>query len=277
VRATPGDKSVQLTWTAASDAGGVASYRLLFARSADPSCTAGTVLYSGTALTFTHSGLQNGTAYGYRVCPSDVAGNVGVGSAVAARPAPEFSAPVGTVAIDGGKLFANSATVTLTISASDPSGVASMCLSNSATCTQWETYATRKAWTLATANGPASVNAWFKDNFGNASAAPVKASVNVDAQPPTSGTLTSTATVNTVSLRWTSASDPNGIDKYRLVFAPGTTAPASCSAGALLYLGSALAYDHTGLPSRSTYSYRLCAIDKAGNMNSGVARTASTR
>ncbi|MEY4579255.1 MAG: hypothetical protein RL701_3958 [Pseudomonadota bacterium] len=278
LRATPGDKRVQLTWTAASDAGGVASYRLMVAVNADPSCMIGTMVYSGTALTFTHSALQNGTAYGYRLCPSDGAGNVGVGSGVAARPAPEFNAPTGSVIIGGARPYISSPSVTLTIAATDPSGVASMCISNSSSCTQWETYATRKAWTLATTNGTATVNVWFKDTFGNASAAPVQASVKVDAQPPTAGLLTTTAqTTNAVSLSWTNASDPNGIESYKLVFAPGSTAPVNCSTGALLYTGLLLSYNHKGLASGSPYSYRLCATDNAGNPNSGVTRTVNTR
>src|SRR5206468_11850431 len=34
-------------------------------------CTSGTLLFTGSGTTFTHTGLANGTTYSYRVCASD--------------------------------------------------------------------------------------------------------------------------------------------------------------------------------------------------------------
>jgi hypothetical protein len=79
--------TVVLRWTAATDAGsGVAGYRLRAALNSAPTCTTGTVIYEGTALTYTHSGLTNGTVYGYRVCPYDNVSNVATGGAIVATP-----------------------------------------------------------------------------------------------------------------------------------------------------------------------------------------------
>ena len=76
-----------LRWTAASDAAsGLAGYRLRYAMTRAPTCTTGTEIYSGTELSFIHTGLTNGSVYAYRVCPFDVAGNVATAGAVTATP-----------------------------------------------------------------------------------------------------------------------------------------------------------------------------------------------
>ena len=56
-------------------------YKLVFATGAVPaSCAVGTELVSGTAMSFTHSGLANGTTYYYRLCAIDAVGNVSGGA-----------------------------------------------------------------------------------------------------------------------------------------------------------------------------------------------------
>ncbi|MET0387560.1 MAG: S8 family serine peptidase [Polyangiales bacterium] len=281
LRATPGDRQVTLTWTAATDAGsGIASYRIVGTPDATPSCSSGKVLFNGNALTFTHTGLKNGALYGYRLCPVDRVGHVGnagnVG-AVAARPAPELNPPVGSVKINGGATLTNNTAVTLTLAATDPSGVASLCLSNSASCTSWEPYKSSRAWTLGATSGTATVSAWFRDAFGNTSPSPVRASIAVDRAAPSDGSLSGLTGSQRIALSWTKASDPSGIASYRLVVAPGNTAPSTCDAGVRLYAGLELRYTHTGLRPGTTYSYRLCAYDKAGNGSRGLTRTITAR
>src|SRR4030067_2688178 len=65
----------------------------------------------------------------------------------------------------------NNNAVTLHISASDDySGVSQMCVSDSTTCTTWETFSTsptQKAWTLPSGDGTKTVYVWFKDALGN--------------------------------------------------------------------------------------------------------------
>jgi hypothetical protein len=79
--------SVALQWTPATDAtSGIAGYTIRYAINEAPSCTTGTPIYSGSDLTFTQTGLTNGILYAYRVCPFDMAGNVGTGSLITAAP-----------------------------------------------------------------------------------------------------------------------------------------------------------------------------------------------
>jgi hypothetical protein len=81
---TPGDAQNGLSWTAATDAGGLRAtntYDVRFLTGATaPTCTTGTSLYTGTALTTTHTALTNGTQYSYRVCAYDAADNVSIGA-----------------------------------------------------------------------------------------------------------------------------------------------------------------------------------------------------
>jgi hypothetical protein len=79
--ATPSRGSVALAWAAASDAAGsgVLAYKLVWAKSTTaPSCTAGSTAYNGPLLAFAHTGLTAGK-YSYRLCASDVVGNVSSG------------------------------------------------------------------------------------------------------------------------------------------------------------------------------------------------------
>lgn len=125
VTATGGSAQVVLGWGGFADAtSGLATantYKVMSSTGSAPtSCAAGTQIYLGTATTFTHTGLANGTAYFYRVCATDKAGNTSSGSTASATPAPTlaaFSWDVGAgdvnddrgngVAVDGsGNVFA---------------------------------------------------------------------------------------------------------------------------------------------------------------------------
>ena len=77
----------------------------------------GTPLYTGSATSFSHSGLTNGTTYYYRVCVSDKAGNTATGATATATPVGgvDTTAPVGTVVINGGAAYTTSMTVTSTL------------------------------------------------------------------------------------------------------------------------------------------------------------------
>ncbi|MFT3842147.1 MAG: S8 family serine peptidase [Myxococcaceae bacterium] len=276
IASTLSDKQVELHWSGFTDAvSGVASYTLVYATGTAPaSCTAGTSLYSGTATTFTQTGLTNGTTYGYRLCATDGAGNTSVGVTATARPVPEQAPPVGSVTIDSGDSYTRATAATLTLSATDASGVAQMCVSNSASCTAWETYATSKSWTLtAGSSGTRTVFVSFRDVWGNTSTA-VSDTIVYDVTVPTAGTLTGTGGNAQVSLSWSGVTDPvSGVASYTVVFGTAS-APASCSAGTVAYSGTATSFVHTGLSNGNTYYYRLCATDRAGNTSAGVTANA---
>jgi hypothetical protein len=76
-------------------------------------------------------------------------------------------------------------------------------------------------------------------------------------------------------LDWTGFTDAgSGIESYKVVFAKGSV-PLSCSTGTMIYFGTDLSYIHTGLTNGTKYGYRVCAIDKAGNVSTGATATAT--
>ena len=278
VRAVAGNAQVALTWSGFADAGsGVANYLVVEAEGAvaPASCTGGTPgpSYGGTSMAYTSTMLTNGTTYSYRVCAVDRAGNTSAGVTVTSRPAPEFNAPTGSVVINGGASYARVSPLALTIDATDASGVASMCVSTAATCTAWEIFATSKSLSV-TAAGTVTVNVWFKDTWGNTSAAPVKSTIIYDVAAPTGGAVRAVAGNEQVALTWTGFADSgSGIGGYVVVSALGAVAPADCATGTAIYSGPLAAFTATGLTNGSTYAFRVCAVDRAGNTSAGATVT----
>jgi hypothetical protein len=275
----PGIASLQLSWTAATDAlSGVARYRVMAASAPPANCTTGSPVYEGPALSFTHTGLPNGTAVAYRVCAVDGAGNVATGVTATGTPRAELTPPTGTLAINAGAAFTKATAVTLALTAQDPAGVASMCVTTAATCTTYEPFAATKAWTLPANNGPTTLRLFLVDKLGNASTTPAAtATIRLDTTTPSGGALVGQAGVSQVALSWTAATDSgSGVGSYRVVFAVGA-APASCATGTVLTEANVRAFTHTGLLNQTSYGYRVCAIDRVGNVAAGVTAVAQPR
>jgi len=93
--------------------------------------------------------------------------------------------PTGTITINNGAAYTASPTVTLTLSATDDSGVvAEMRFSNDGTTyTAPEPYATTKAWTLTSGDGTKTVSVKFADRAGNWSA-PASDAIILDTVDP---------------------------------------------------------------------------------------------
>jgi hypothetical protein len=278
----PGNLSNSLTWTAPNDTwSGVASYRLVYSAGAAPAdCTSGMQAYEGPALAFTHQGLVNGTTYGYRLCATDGAGNINAGITVTSMPRPESAAPTGTVTLNGGAAYATSTALTVSVNATDASAITGMCTSTSTTCPSgnWTTFAASSSFTISATQGLRQVNVWLRDEWGNTTAAPLSGSITLDTAGPTGATLMASGGKGQVALSWTAATDAGaGLQNYRLVQQAGTTPPASkCSTGTLVYEGTNATFTAAGLPAATSYAYRLCPVDKLGNVGAGATAVAKT-
>jgi hypothetical protein len=80
----------------------------------------------------------------------------------------DITGPIGTVTINGGATTTTNSSVTLSLSASDPSGVAEMRFSNDNV--NWSTaepYGMSKVWSLSSGDGSKTVYVRFKDGKGN--------------------------------------------------------------------------------------------------------------
>jgi alpha-tubulin suppressor-like RCC1 family protein len=88
--------------------------------------------------------------------------------------------PTGTVSINGGAAYTSSSTVTLSLGASDSSGVSQMQFSNNgSTWSEPEPYATSRTWSLIAGDGTKTVFVKFRDSLGNWSPA-VSATILLD-------------------------------------------------------------------------------------------------
>jgi YD repeat-containing protein len=183
--------------------------------------------------------------------------------------------PTGSIIINSGAEATKSKSVTLTLTASDDSGGAiQMCISNTNSCTRWTAFAATKSWSLTKGSATKTVYVWFKDRWGNANAMPYSDTIILDTTAPVKGTVTGTPGNTQVTLNWSGFSDAlSGIGSYKVVYST-RSAPRSCSRGTTIYTGSDTSYPHTGLINGTTYGYRVCAIDKAGNMSLGATTSA---
>jgi hypothetical protein len=269
------DGRVDLAWSGISDVHtGVVGYRLVGAvGTAAPACATGAIVYEGPQTSFAHTGLGNGQLWQYRLCAYDLVGNPSEGLTIALRPVPETTPPTGSLLIDGGAVWTRDRDVALTFDAADTSGVTEMCFSQNTTCSAWKPFAASAALTVSQTSGTATVRAWYRDAWYNTSG-PFSDTIQLDLGPPTDGALTATAASGTATLTWTAASDGvSGVAGYRVVFATGATAPASCNTGTVVGEVTDLPLTVTGLVDGTRYSYRVCARDVAGNLSTG--KTAS--
>lgn len=276
VTVTPGNGELTVSWTGFADAAsGIAGYRVMSATgtAAPTNCTTGTPAWEGDDDSATLTGLTNGTTYALRVCAVDGAGNVSGGATRTGRPVPETDAPAGTVVMTGVGDYTRSTTVTLGLAATDASGVTEACVSNTSTCSAWFAMTPTKAWTLSGGTGSRTVYAFYKDTWGNVSAA-VTDSVVLDAAVPTNGTVTAVPSSGQAVLSWSGFADTvSGVASYKVVQATSATAPANCS-GAAVWTGTDTTATRTGLTNGSTYSWRVCAVDNAGNLSTGAVVSA---
>ena len=170
--------TVHLSWTpsTSSDVAGYRVYR---------QGTLATDLQNPTATGADFSGLTPGVPQQFRVTAYDTFNNESAGVYTSATPLDADSlAPTGSLAINGGALYTTARTVLLTLSAADPSGIGGMCISNSAACGAWETYATSRAWDLEPGDGVKTVYVWYKDGKGNSTAQPYSAAITLDTTRP---------------------------------------------------------------------------------------------
>ncbi|MEM3101742.1 MAG: M4 family metallopeptidase [Candidatus Nitrosotenuis sp.] len=208
----------------------------------------------------------------------DNAGNVTTEWAIWDSITLDTISPIGSISINGGAVYTNTTTVTLSLSCSDTgSGCYQMRFSNDlGSWSAWEPYASTKTWVINSGQGSHDVDVQFKDNAGNVTTEwAIWDSITLDTISPTDGTLSAIAGDGQVSLSWSGFSDAtSGIGNYKLVYSTTGTPNSNCTTGTQIYYGAGTSYTHTGLTNGTTYYYRVCAIDNAGNTSSGATASA---
>jgi hypothetical protein len=243
---------------------------------------------AGTLVSYALPGLTTATTYFVQVSALDSSGNESTCSNEASGPAvadgPDTTAPTGTVLINENATYSAWTAATLNLAATDAIGVTSRYVSTSATTpaagaagwvavTAATNFSANVPFTLPTGDGTKTVYAWYKDAAGNVSARSSD-TILLDQTVPSNGALSAAAGKRQVALTWSGVTDSGSglatANPYKLVFQTGSAPNTTCTNGTQIYQGTGMSYTHTGRTNGTTYYYRLCATDKAGNMSSGA-------
>lgn len=190
----------------------------------------------------------------------------------------DTDAPTGTVVINDGATYTKTRTVNLTIAASDPSGLKEMCISTATSCTSWQPFSQSTVFILDDRQGLATVRVWLRDNANNTTLVPITDTITLDSIAPTMGSLRGTVTRTSINLVWSPARDlTSGVAAYKVVYFEGLTIPAAtCTNGTSVPVTQSNRVVISSLKRRTTYTLRLCAIDRAGNVSPGIAARGTT-
>ncbi|MFM2244560.1 MAG: hypothetical protein RL071_634 [Pseudomonadota bacterium] len=173
---THAPSAVVLAWPGAADPhSGIAEYSVRMAFDTAPvDCSTGTEVYRGPNATYTQTGLVSGQRYGFRVCAIDESGWTSVGLTGTITPLAEYDSPIATrFVINDDMVETYDRYVEMSLTATDATGIARMCISNTTTCATWQPYQTTFNHTLASGGaGTRTVYLWLEDTLGTQSATP---------------------------------------------------------------------------------------------------------
>ena len=273
-----GATQVNLAWTAATDDIGVAGYQV--ERCAGVGCSAFVLLLSPTGTSATDTGLVPGTSYSYRVRALDAAGNTSAYSTTASATPLDTTAPTAPGTLTATGVGATQVNLAWT-AATDNVGVAGYQVERCAGvgCSTFVLLVSPTG-TSATDTGLVpgtsySYRVRALDAAGNAGAYSTTASATpLDTTAPTApGSLTATAVGATqVNLAWTAATDNVGVAGYQVERCAGV----GCSTFVLLVSPTGTSASDTGVGPATSYSYRVRAVDAAGNLSAYSATASAT-
>jgi chitodextrinase len=272
---------INLAWTASTDNVGVTGYRVERCQGAN--CSNFAQVGTPTTTTFSSTGLAANTAYRFRVRAVDAAGNLSVYSAIAsattqAADTTRPTAPSGLAGTAAGPTLVN-----LTWTAStDNVGVTGYRIERcqGSSCTNYAQIGTSTSASYADATATASTAFRYRvranDAAGNLSTYSNVVTVTTPAIPDTTAPSAPTGTTATavaatgINVGWTASSDNVGVTGYRMERCQGP----GCSNFAQVGTPTGTSFGDTGLTPSTTYSYRVLAVDAAGNV-SGYSPVAS--
>ena len=258
LRAASTAQSVALTWGPATDNVGVTNYVVY--RDSLPVATLG-----GTATGWTDDALVGSTLHRYQVTARDAAEHESEPSNEVARTLSDTTAP-GAPTLFGSR---SGFTVRLTwTGATDDVGVTGYTIYRAGVAIGTTTGSAYTDFSPPLAR-TSSYTVRSRDAAGNFSASSNSVSVAVpaDTTAPTSPTgLVATAGTRQVALKWNASSDNSRVTNYYLF------------RGNAKYrlLGNVTSYTDTGLTTGTRYTYKVYALDAAGNWSGPSANVSAT-
>ena len=281
------DSRLDLSWGAASDNVGVAGYRLERCQGSGCSSFVQIAALAGTATTYSDTGLTPATTYGYRVRAVDAAGNLGPYSATGIGVTPADTTPPGAPASLTATAAGTSQVNVAWSAASDDVGVAGYRVERctGSGCSSFaEIVALGPGASVYSDIGLAAGSTYgyrvravdAAGNLGSYSAVATATTQAPDTQPPTvpGGVSAVGSGTSQVTLSWTASTDNVGVSGYPIERCQGSgcsnfAVVASAAAGSTSFVDS-------GLSTATSYSYRISAVDAAGNSSGPSAVTTAT-
>ena len=135
---------------------------------------------------------------------------------------PDTEAPTGSVLINSGDVYANRATVNLTLLATDNVGVTEMNLNYDGSWHAWEAYASSQDVSLSGGDGEGQVSVQYRDAAGNVSGTYTD-SIILDTTPPATAvdSLPASGTSTTFTVTWSGGDAISGLSCYNVQYRDG--------------------------------------------------------
>lgn len=274
--AAVGESQINLSWNASTDNLSVAGYRVERCQGAN--CNNFVEIAQPIATAFSDTGRSAAISYTYRVRAVDAADNFSGYSNVTTATTPDTTSPT-----PPSNLTANPVSETqinLSWGAStDNVGVAGYRVERcqGVTCTNFIEIA-QPAGTTFNDTGRAASTAYryrvravdAAINFSGYSTIVTATTPDNTAPTPPTNLAANAAGGTQINLSWTSSTDNVAVAEYRIERCQG----ANCSNFAQIATSATTSFSNTGLSQTTSYSYRVRAVDAAGNF-SGYSNTAA--
>jgi chitodextrinase len=273
----PSSSQINLSWTAATDNVGVTSY--LVERCQGAGCSSFAQVGTSVTTSFNDTGLLASTSYSYRVRASDAAANLGPFSSTATAStlaAPDTTPPTAPTGLTASAVSSSQVDLSWT-GATDNVGVTNYLVERcqGAGCSTFTQIGTSATTAFSdTAVVPTTTYGYrvrATDAAGNLGGFSLVASATTpaapDTTPPSAPTGLSALAVSStqINLSWTASTDNVSVAAYLVERCQGT----GCSGFAQIAvaLAPSTSLSDSGLSPSSTYSYRVRAVDNAGNQS----------
>ncbi len=214
---------------------------------------------TGVASPITVPGLTNGTSYTFTVTATNSTGTSLPSSAS------NIITPEPPIIINNGSPYTKKTALSLALTYL---GATSMQFTtNGTTWSAWGAYAAKRSLRLPPGNGLKTVSVRFRDSKLVISDI-YSATITLDTKAPVKVTF---AIDSAFQLSWGFSDSTSGIANYVLVRGTATYPACSTASSALIYNGPLTYFDdNSNTKSGTTYRYRLCAVDNAGNISKGA-------
>jgi len=254
---------IGLSWTASTDNVGVTGYKIY---------RSGTYLATSTGTSYTDKGLTASTSYSYKVSAIDAAGNESSQSSTATattQAPPDTTAPSIPSGVSASATSSSEIGLSWTAS-TDNVGVTGYKIYRSGTylATSTGTSYTDKGLTASTSYSykVSAIDAAGNESSQSSTAtATTKAAADTTAPSIPSGLSASATSSSEIGLSWTASTDNVGVTGYKIY-----------RSGTYLATSTGTSYTDKGLSASTSYSYKVSAIDAAGNESSQSSSASAT-